>query len=160
MLMRFVIAALLTGSSILAGTASAQTGSADVTLEMPLNLTRIHDSIPDVKIICKIQSQAFNRRPSPGGAGWLHSGDSERTRIAESIFAVTQNSVAQNAEVVFPLTDADFRDNASGKQATYECRLFARSISGGWREFLAAHHGDPVHSMTPVPVPVTGAFVW
>lgn len=152
MLIRYVIAALLSCISILAtGTSSAQPVSADVTFEVPLNLTRVHGSITNVKIACKIDSQAFSRLFS--------SGDLGRIQTAETVIPVNQGSVVQIAQVVFPLTDADFENTASGRHATYECKLFAKTASGQWVWFLPANL-DPVRAMTPVPVDITGAFVW
>ena len=160
MLARSVIAVLLSITSILAvGTSSAQTVSADVTFEVPLNLTRIHGSIANVKIACRINSNALSRQSSPFDPSWPRLSDPERTRTASTIIPVTQNSAVQSAQVVFSLTDADFESNASGMQATYECKLLAQSANGGWVWFLEARF-DPVRAMTPVPAAITGAFVW
>lgn len=133
------------------GSARAQGSSSDVTFEVPLNLTRLHPAITSLKVSCTISSMGINRLST--GTGGTPS------RTAETVVAITGGNAVQTVQVVIPLTDQDFDNNASGKAANYSCKLLLQEPNGrsGWVEF---RHAQPQYTLTPLPPTLSGSFVW
>lgn len=149
---RFIAAGVAATLAVLAvGFARAQSTSSDVTFEIPLNLTRIHPAVTSFKVSCTITSMGL-RQYTTGSV-------TSRSRSGETIVAVTAGSIVQTIQVVVPLVDQDFSNNASGKPADYDCRLFFHD-PGGRSTWLELRHADPLKALTPTPQPLRGSFVW
>jgi hypothetical protein len=142
------IAALISSLAVLAANlAGAQQSPADVTFEMPLDLTRIPAEITSVKVSCRVMSDFFSRTSGSASTNYT-------TRIAEAVAPVSGGSVVQTIQVILPLTDQDFANNASGKQARYICSLHAYLESlQRWQSFSASQ-------LTPPATQLQGYFVW
>lgn len=141
--------ALLAFSAV--DSARAQGSSSDVTFEVPLNVTRLHPAITNLKVGCSITSRGL--RANSSGTTTLGS------RTAETIVAVTGGSVVQTVLVVFPLTAQDFNNDASGRTADYDCRLLLQE-PGGRSQWVEFRHVGYQYTLTPEPPKLSGTFVW
>ncbi|MGH8241847.1 MAG: hypothetical protein ACRETY_00695 [Steroidobacteraceae bacterium] len=150
-------AALLILSTIAAERAEAQAAAADVTFDVPVNLTRLPSDITRIKLHCEVGSVAID----PGYGATQPRG----RRWGEVEIPVQQGEIVTTAQVVVPISTAHL-DSPSGKQATYECRVAAfhqspqTSPLTSWHDLHNAQSGDAACRLTPRPAPITGSFVW
>ena len=140
-----LLAMLLSSTSYGQGTPGA-----DVTFQVPVNLTRLPAGVSRVKVWCRIEP-----------------GDSRTTFasfVGETELLVVQGSANQTVAVLVPVP-AQAVSSASGETVSYRCGLqglFAvvRTVGGvavdEWHEFSST--GD--RRLTPTPVNLTGYFVW
>lgn len=142
---------LLTACVLAASTAvSAQTNAGDVTLRVPLNLTRLSPEIAKVVVSCKLESGAIgdqNGQPTP---------DRYVVLDAKKEIAVTGGQVVTTADVVFSIPSLV---NPSAYQAIYGCRLTGITKAGRSDGFSATTP-DPVFRLVPTPVNFEGTFAW
>lgn len=140
--------AILALATLAAGRAAAQTAPANVTFAIPVNLTRLPAELTRVKLVCSLHSSGLQ----PGHY------------VGETELTVLQGEVVQTAQVVVPVTEANL-NNASGRSATYECRLSGFhnspqiSIQNAWHS-LHMPGNDMVCRLTPLPAPISGSFIW
>lgn len=130
------------------GKATAQTTPPNVTFEVPLNLTRLHNEIEKVSVRCSITSNALN---------------GHRVRHVESEVPVSQGAVTQIVQVTVNLTDQDFLShmNPSGQTASHSCELWAfNAASSRWGKFRSGSSTSDAFALTPAPTALSGSFVW
>jgi hypothetical protein len=139
MRIRFVLT-LATILPLLPSGALAQSASADVTFEVPLNLTSLPSQITKVAVMCRLTSSALMSRGS---------------RVGQSEVAVAQGAVVTTVQVVVPILSRDLI-SASGKSADYECKLLGfEAASQNWIDL-----GASSSLVLPQPAPITGSFWW
>ena len=137
MRMRFVLT-LISFWPLLPFGALAQSASADVTFEVPLNLTALPSYITKIRVTCALTSEALPSR-----------------RLAKSEVAVSQGQVMTTVQVVFPILSSDLT-RPSGQSADYECTLAGFESTGQ----LWLNLGGARQVVLPQPVPITGTFWW
>ncbi|MGH8250227.1 MAG: hypothetical protein ACREVI_05945 [Steroidobacteraceae bacterium] len=134
------------------GPATAQQDPADVTFNVPVNLTRLPSALTKIKVTCELHSNAIIQHPASVLPAYR--------RDAQSEVPIVQGEVAETVQVVIPLTSRDL-DNPSGKQAFYNCLLFAyRQSDNFWQNLTTATSLSAPFILTPQPQRITGSFVW
>jgi hypothetical protein len=146
--------ALLGLAALSASGAAQQADPADVTFDVPINLTRLPNEITKIKVACEVTSGAIE-------AGYPHHTLPQGRRTGELEIPVSQGQVVATAQVVVSISSTHL-DNPSGKQASYECRLlgFHAHPHNAWHDFQTVPQSDSVCRLTPKPAPFTGNFVW
>lgn len=139
--------------------AAAQSTPADVTFEMPLNLTRLASQFTKISVRCDIHSVGITGADLGALSGGVkHGGMPGRT--GETQISPSRGQVVQTVRVVVPFAEADL-DDPSGKAASYECRLFAFDQSlQYWLDLWDSKNTTVNAQLTPNPTPITGTFVW
>ena len=129
---------------------SAQTNAGDVTLRVPLNLTRLSPEIAKVVVDCKLESGAIGDQ----------NGQPIRDRLvvldAKQEIAATGGQVVTTANVVFSIPSLV---NPSAYQAIYGCRLRGITKTGQTDSFSATST-DPIFRLVPTPAQFEGKFAW
>lgn len=144
-------ATLLTGCVLVTSNAvNAQTNAGDVTLRVPLNLTRLSPEIAKVVVSCKLESAAIGDQNGQPITGRLVVLD------AKQEIAVTGGQVVTTASVVFSIPSLV---NPSAYQAIYGCRLTGITKAGRSDGFSAITP-DPVFRLVPTPANFEGTFAW
>lgn len=132
----------------LPGVGAAQ--SANVTFEVPLNLTRLPSEIVSVQVICTIDSFGL---PGQIQNGQLQPG---RRAAQSGEIPVTNGRLVTTLTLVAWIASAELV-NPVGKTADYRCQLIG--ITNVDAQDFEQNHSNPVFRMTPTPV-VTGSFSW
>ncbi len=134
----------------LPGVVAAQHASADVTFEVPLNLTNLMGAITKVAVECSIESPAL-----PGGA------KTGRTEVAVVGGAVNQQVLVV---VSVPQNELYKPQSAYYESANYQCSLFGFQATGvGWVDFTEATGGGvevPFFQLSPRVDRKSGTFNW
>lgn len=126
---------------------TAQTVSASVTLQVPVNLTQLGPDVEKVRVGCSVNSLAITN-----GTG---TGSHEITKTQE--LPVSGGSVVTTASLVFSFTQLD---NPVGKNATIVCTLNGWSTSQQkWIQFVPGEPNPSFRTTTTVGF-LDGSFVW
>ena len=128
--------------------AVAQIPGGDVTLKVPLNLTKLSTDIVRVRVICGLQSTALIAINAEG-------------RETHYI-GVTIDAPASNGQVVTTLTFVFSKFtlvNPSGVTASYRCNL-AGIDKAGQAALFNASHDLPQFRVTPTADDLIGTFTW
>jgi hypothetical protein len=106
--------------SLIAPRPSAAQVPAEVTLKVPVNLTKLGPDVTRIKVQCSIQSNAIT-----AGENLEYLGTSTNTVLQVQEFPVSGGQVVTTASFVFAFTKLD---NPVGKTAAAGCNLV------GWSE--------------------------
>jgi hypothetical protein len=127
----------------------AQVSGGDVTLQIPMKLTKLSTDITKVTVSCTLDSQALRY--------------DEQGRQTTRIFAdsgdvpVSHGQLVTTLSIVF--TKFTLMINPAGVTATYSCFLTGTDRTG-----MTANFSDsstfPQFRVTPTPPPLRGTFVW
>lgn len=123
--------------------AMAQTQSNDVTFTVPLNLTQLPSYVAKVAVACELS-------PTPREMLVLGS----RVELP-----VTYGRAVTTASVVVSVPADHYK---AGQSVSYSCSLTAFVASpeySGWEPFGKSSRAGPL-DVSPVPLPITGSFVW
>ena len=134
-------AALVLVAMSVPGSLSAQTM---VTLEIPVNLTKLSPQITKVGVSCTFTSD---------GVVYINAGP----RIAQDQLPVVNAQMISTFRVVFELKAEDLKAPI-GKTAEYQCSLFA-STSNVNAAFSEDDPASPFY-LKPTPRTIVGTFVW
>ena len=149
---RTVVTALVASLLLAAGEAPAQLEadrgdkpvlSDELTLQVPLNLTRLSPSISTVAVECTLM-------PTAGP---------KATTIRQEL-PVSAGAAVGTANLVFPASATT--GVTTGTVLNYTCTLTAFSTeqdskTGGWKAFDAT---NPVFNVTPIPKALSGRYTW
>jgi hypothetical protein len=118
--------------------------SNEVTLQVPLNLTRLSPSISTVAVECTLAPTA---------------GPNKSTTIRQEA-PVSGGQAIGTLDLVFPASATT--GIAAGTVLNYTCALSAFSTdqdskTGGWKAFDAT---NPVFNVTPIPKALSGRYTW
>jgi hypothetical protein len=132
-----------------------------VTLEVPLNLTRLQSDIVSVSVECEIVSTRI-LKPTPGGP----KAQSSPGVRASSTVPVKDGSVVRTAKVEFAFATTQFLKGTgipttpSGIEASYSC-TFGVPVGPNLVSFNTGQsNGNYNYKLTPSPGTLTGVFVW
>jgi hypothetical protein len=145
MRLRGCSAVLVLVSMSIPGSLSAQTM---LTLEIPVNLTKLHPDVQQVQANCNLYSAGIV-------VGTISSNNP--TRVGRDQVPVMGGQVVSTFRVLFELP-AEVMKDPIGKTANYECHLNGYT-SKGWSGFSEDDPASPMY-MKPAPKPITGSFVW
>lgn len=152
MQIKATVGGLLLCVSMLLGEVSAQTIPGDVTFEVPLNLTRLSPYLSKVAVTCM-----FGPKIDPN-MGMTSQGTDVLSNRVE--LPVSAGQVDTTARVVIAVPSTPLY---KPKQVlTYHCALTALSSAPKASGWIALGGKIPVTSLqvSPVPVPITGIFIW
>ena len=119
-----------------------------LTLEIPVNLTKLHPDVQQVQANCNLISAAIvvgNISPN------------NPTRVGRDQVPVMGGQVASTFRVLYELP-ADVMKDPIGKTAEYQCNLIGYT-SKGWAMFSEDDPASPMY-LKPVPKVIVGTFVW
>ena len=139
--------AILAGCLVAAQDAVAQVPGGDVTLKVPLNLTKLSTDITKVRVSCTLDSAAL-RSDAQG-------------RLTTRIFADTEVPVS-NGQLVTALSIVFSQFtliSPAGATATYNCSLDGTDRTGRTALFTDSSP-FPQFRLTPTPAPLIGTFAW
>jgi hypothetical protein len=153
--------ATIVGGVALAGAAAAQTMPADVTFEVPINLTRLAAGITQIDVACSIASDAI--------VGRVTRGVTYAKLAGHVVLPVTNGRVVTTANVVVTVAPGALLDPI-GKSATYDCMLTGYSagtragrtgggVPAGW-DIFDQNSAKPSFRVSPTPQRLTGSFTW
>lgn len=128
--------------------ANAQSIAGDVTLQIPLNLTKLSTDLTAVAVRCRLWSDAIRAR-GPSGQP-----TNEVLRSSGPV-PVTGGQVVTTVNVVMPIESLV---NPSGQTATYLCNLVG--LIGGAGEDMTGDNTNPARRLTPSPGGLRGTFTW
>ena len=150
---RFVLPVLVAAWLATPALVSAQTVSAEVKLNFPVNLTQLGPDVQKVKVTCAIISDAI----TAGTSGVLSSASGGRWVEQSAEFPATGGLVSTNAILTFSLTGLD---NPVGKNASISCILVGWSVAEQkWNFFNTAATNVSFRTTTNVPT-LQSSFVW
>ena len=140
-------AALAALCLLIPAAATAQT-KAEVTLRVPLNLTKLSTDIERVYVVCTLTSNAFSAA-GPGGG-------SVNKQLS---IPASNGQVVDTASVVFSasLDPAKLR---SYPTASYQCRLSGFSASLQRADAFSDSHATAAFRLSPTPAVLSGSFNW
>ena len=153
-----VVTMVLIGAPV---AASAQTVSAQVTLQVPVNLTQFGPDVAKVQVACSITSDPITTSTSIGrdptnGKALYGTAAHVATLVAEIPMAGGQ--LVQTAPLVFSFVGLD---NPVGKNAAIWCTLFGWSTSqGAWVQFTGGATNVSFKTSGGSGGGIDGAFVW
>jgi hypothetical protein len=126
----------------------AQVPGGDVTLKVPLNLTRLSTDITKVRITCTLYSAALR-------AYDLQGQETQRISVITEV-PVSNGQLVTTSSVVFSKFTLI---NPAGATAIYDCSLVGTDKTG-----LSAIFTDsspfPQFRVTPTPANLKGTFAW
>ena len=128
--------------------AVAQVAGGDVTLKIPLNLTKLSADLVKVRVSCTLQSTALRTSDAQG----------QETNRA----FVTSEVPVSNGQVVTTLTLVFSKFtliNPAGVTAIYACSLGGTDKTGAGSVFNDSNPFLPFR-VTPTPANLTGTFTW
>lgn len=128
--------------------AVAQVAGGDVTLKVPLNLTKLSTDLVKVRVSCALQSTALRTIDAQG----------QETQRA----FVTSEVPVSNGQVITTLTLVFSKFtlvNPAGVTATYGCSLGGTDNRGQGSVFEASNPFLPFR-VSPTPANLTGTFTW
>jgi hypothetical protein len=128
--------------------AVAQIPGGDVTLKVPLNLTKLSTDLVKVRVFCGLQSAAIKAITAEGRE--------------TNYISVLIDAPVSNGQVVTTLTFVFSKFtlvNPSGITASYRCNL-AGIDKAGQAALLTATHDLPQFRVTPTADDLTGTFTW
>ena len=131
--------------------ANAQTPVGDVTLLIPVNLTKLSSKITQVYVRCLLMSDAF---PASFRASAL-GGPGVREIDTSATAPVSGGQIVTTMKVVFSIGSLD---SPNGKTATYLCNL-GGGMPGYGQDFSITHN-DPAWRVSPNTGGLRGAFTW
>lgn len=143
--------------------AGAQTVPGDVTLEVPLNLTRLAPDITKIDITCYMTSRAIV------GDGSIRGAPPDNKFAGNIVLDVTKGRLITTANVVVAVP-SDCLQNPIGQPAEYECMMTgystgirvikgSGSVPAGWG-FFDEKSTNPSFIASPTPAKLTGSFTW
>jgi hypothetical protein len=140
-------------SAALAG-AQAQSPSADVTFEIPLNLTNLSPNIDRVRLRCEVRSLFL----MGVWAGALEIPVS----AGQVVLAATSTQVPR---LLVPIPASAFlQPSPVGRSADYNCTLSLHSPAYGWQVLSGSANSQSLlpqpFQLTPRPAAIYGAFSW
>jgi hypothetical protein len=119
-----------------------------LTLEIPVNLTKLHPDVQQVQANCNLFSAGIvvgNISPN------------NPTRVGRDQIPVLGGQVASTFRVLYELP-ADVMKDPIGKTAEYQCHLLGYT-SKGWSGFSEDDPASPMY-LKPAPKVIQGTFVW
>jgi hypothetical protein len=141
---RFIPSVAVAILMMIPSTGSAQV-SAEVTLEMPIELAKLSPDITKVRVECRIFSYA------------IPASTPNRTAIQSKEFPVVDGALRTMVYLPFSFTGLE---NPVGQQADLGCTLTGWSqAQQKWDQFRESHP-DPVFRTNPTLNTVNGRFVW
>jgi hypothetical protein len=126
----------------------AQVPGGDVTLRVPLNLTKLSTDITKVRVSCRLQSTALIAYDLQGQESHGMAGGTD--------VPVSNGQVVTTATVVFSNYTLT---NPGGATASYQCNLVGFDRTGISSNFTESNP-DPKFRLTPAPGILTGTFAW
>ena len=134
---------LVLAAMTIPGSLAAQTM---VTLEIPVNLTKLSPQVTQVQANCTLYSPGI----APPAVATV-------PRISRDNLTVLNGQVISTFRVVFELK-AEELIAPIGKTVEYQCHLNAYT-SKGWAGFSEDDPASPLY-LKPTPKPIGGSFVW
>ena len=131
--------------------AVAQVPGGDVTLKVPMNLTKLSTELAKVRVSCQVDSTALR---------YDEQGRTTTTIFADSGYIpVSNGQVITTASIVF--SKFSLMNNPAGVTATYSCSLDAVDRAG-LEGLLTTTRPQiyPQFTLTPTPAVLRGTFTW
>jgi hypothetical protein len=129
--------------------AVAQVPGGDVTLNVPLNLTKLSADLTKLRVSCQLYSTALK--------------SDELTRTTTVIFADSGYVPVSNGQLVTTLSIVfskfTLTTNPAGVTADYTCDL-AGADKTGFEAPFSASSPYPAFKLTPTPARLRGTFTW
>ena len=154
-----VMAMILMGAPV-AASAQTQTVSAQVTLQVPVNLTQFGPDVAKVQVACSVISDPISTSTSYGRAsdGTPLYGTAAHVATLVVEIPMAGGVLVQTAPVVFNFAGLD---NPYRKNAAVNCSLMGWSTSqGAWVQFTGGATNLSFKTNGASLGPIDGAFVW
>ena len=139
-----LVACLVAGQNLVV----AQVPAGDVTLKVPLNLTKLSADLVKVRVSCRLQSTAIN--------AFNANGEQTHDLFVTNEVPVSNGQVVTTLSIVF----TNFTlTNPAGVSASYGCSLGGTDKLGQGSVF---NDSNPLLAfrLTPTPANLAGTFTW
>lgn len=147
-MMSRVLGAITATCLLLMSSASvAQTSPNDVTIQIPLNLTKIASDITKVAVECGVIPP---------------TGSNDKMPRKKEEFPISGDQLVKTVTIVVTVTDSQYMSVADlpGKTLGVGCQLTGFSGTLQRWDYFAEAHPVEVFRLSPTPQPISGSFVW